>query len=76
MREPGEVTIGDWAHIRYQTRQHLIVALEPEVDAAEPVRFACGRRTWQRAVWHDPAKPHLPLCKRCAGTRAGMAKRR
>lgn len=65
LREPGEVTLGDWAHVKYNKRQHLVVAVEPEIDAAEPVRFACGHRTWLRAVWHDPALPHLARCKKC-----------
>lgn len=74
--EPGEIRIGEFAHIRYQGRQHRVVAVDPAhysevadavIDQAEPVRLACGRRTWIRAVWHDPPKPHLPRCRNCEG---------
>lgn len=64
-REPGVIAIGEWAHVRYHSRQHLVVANEPEADEAEPIRFACGERYFATAIWHDAPKPHLPHCKRC-----------
>lgn len=64
MREPGEVTVGDWAHMRWGGH-HRVVADEPEVDAAQPVRAACGRRFERFRVWHDAASPYLPRCKSC-----------
>ena len=67
--EPGVVKIGEWAHVRWNKRQHLVVAYESAVDEAEPVRFACGHRTWVQAVWHDAPRPHLPRCSRCEASR-------
>lgn len=65
MAEPGKVIVGEWAHVRYHDRQHLVVANEPDVDTAEPVRFACGKRTFTRAVWHGAPTPHLLHCRAC-----------
>ena len=61
----NDVRVGEWAHVRYHKRQHLVVADRPDEGLAEPVLFACGRRTWRNAIWHDAPKPHLPRCLGC-----------
>lgn len=66
-REPGEVTLGDWAHMRWGGH-HRVVADEPEVDSAQPIRVACGKRFERSRVWHDPPLPHMTRCKGCERT--------
>lgn len=72
-RLPGVIAVGEWAHMRYSTRQHLVV--EAITDSAYAARFtdsvhaarsACGQEFERFRVWHDAPKPHLPRCKRCA----------
>lgn len=62
---PGDIIIGEWAHVKYMKRQHLVVAYEPNEHQAEPIRFACGRRAPSSFIWHGAPKPHLPRCLRC-----------
>lgn len=65
-REPGEVTVGDWAHVRF-AGHHLIVA-DDDPTPAQPIRTACGRHFEQSRIWHDPPCPHMDRCKRCVST--------
>lgn len=68
MPEPGVVELGEWAHVRWNGRQHRVVAVEPGHESAKPVRFACGSRTETFRVWHGAPEPHLPKCAKCANT--------
>lgn len=68
--DTGIVIVGQWAHVRYMDRQHLVVADSRDESEAEPVRFACGARSPRSFIWHEAPKPHLPSCRVCSRSAA------
>lgn len=62
MTEPGIIKLGEWAHVKYMERQHLVAAIRAENEKAT-TNFTPGE--WRRNPSHPSvARPVRFVCGR------------